>query len=176
MKRIAVVGPSGSGKTTLARRLATELRCDHIELDSIFHQPGWTQLPDDQFRKVVHTRVAAESWVTCGNYERVQDLILNRADTVIWLDLPRRVVMLQLFRRTVRRFVTREELWNGIREPLSNFYSLVPENNVFLWAWNTYDKLRDRYTKLATSDEYRHLTVIRLTARSDITTLSSSGC
>ena len=47
-----------------------------------------------------------------------------RADTVVWLDLPRSQVMRQIVSRTFRRVLTREELWNGNREPVEN-----------LWAW-----------------------------------------
>jgi adenylate kinase family enzyme len=49
VKRIVVVGSSGSGKTTLARALAGELGLAHVELDAIFHQPGWEPLADDEF-------------------------------------------------------------------------------------------------------------------------------
>ena len=38
-----------------------------------------------------------------GNYSAVRDLIWQRADAVIWLDLPRSVVMLRLIPRTLGR-------------------------------------------------------------------------
>jgi adenylate kinase family enzyme len=40
--RVSILGTSGSGKTTLARRLAAALDLPHLELDAVFHQPGWT--------------------------------------------------------------------------------------------------------------------------------------
>src|SRR6185437_6621009 len=51
--RVVVVGCSGAGKTTLARTLATLLDAPHVELDSIFHQPGWIPLGDEEFRATV---------------------------------------------------------------------------------------------------------------------------
>ena len=45
------------------------------------------------------------------------------ADTLVWLDLPLPLVMGRLLRRTVKRAVTREELWGtGNRETLSNAF------------------------------------------------------
>ena len=84
----------------------------------MFHQPGWEPLPEDEFRRVVEAAAAGDSWVMDGNYSAVRPLVWARADTVVWLDLPRRTVMRQVIWRTLRRAVTRQELWNGNREPL----------------------------------------------------------
>ena len=53
MQRVSVVGNSGSGKTTLARQLAGRLGVAHVELDAIFHQPDWQELPAADFRAAV---------------------------------------------------------------------------------------------------------------------------
>src|SRR5512138_2189086 len=44
-RRVLVAGTSGSGKTTLAARVAAVLGAPHIEIDSLFHGPGWTKRP-----------------------------------------------------------------------------------------------------------------------------------
>jgi hypothetical protein len=126
MRRVSMVGISGSGKTTLGRRLAESLGVPFIELDSIFHLPEWRDLPRDEFRSQVAELVAAEGWVVDGNYSAVRDLVWERADTVVWINLSRAVVMRRVLARTLRRVVTREELWNGNREPLSNLYKWDP--------------------------------------------------
>ena len=60
--------------------------------------------------------VAGDGWVVDGNYSVVRDLVWDRADTVVWLDLPRLVVVRRITTRSIRRVVWREELWNGNRE------------------------------------------------------------
>jgi adenylate kinase family enzyme len=89
---VSVVGTSGSGKSTLARELAVILGVPHPELDSVNQQPGWVPLPTDEFRQVVAVRLAEDGWVVDGNYSAVRLLVWALADTVTWLDLPRRTV------------------------------------------------------------------------------------
>ena len=46
MTRVVVAGISGVGKTTLARRLAAARGLRHVEVDALFHGPGWQRRPD----------------------------------------------------------------------------------------------------------------------------------
>jgi len=89
---IALMGPSGSGKTTVAARIAKALDLLHIELDSIHWLPNWTELPDDEFRAQVAEKITLDRWVADGNYKVVRDILWRRADTLVWLDLPRPAV------------------------------------------------------------------------------------
>jgi len=164
MHRISIVGVSGSGKTTVGRRLAASLGIPFIELDAIFHQAGWRDLPTDEFRRRVRDAVATDGWVVDGNYQAVSDLVWDRADTVIWVDLPRFVIMRRIVARTVLRALTGEELWNGNREPLSNFYSWDPEKNVIRWAWVMYPHYAERYALAMANPEYGDIEFIRLTS------------
>jgi adenylate kinase family enzyme len=162
MRRVSVVGVSGSGKTTLGRRLAQSLGVPHVELDSIFHQPRWGELGREEFRRRVGEVLAAEAWVVDGNYSAVQDLVWQQADTVVWLDLPRPLVMRRIVLRTLRRAVTRQSLWNGNREPLSNFYRFDPERNIIRWAWVKYPEYVERYAAAVADEANSHLRFIRL--------------
>jgi adenylate kinase family enzyme len=160
-----VVGNSGSGKSTLARELAAVLGVPHVELDGIFHQPGWEPLPAKEFRRAVAARAGEDGWVIDGNYSTVRPIVWARADTVVWLDLPRRTVMRQVTWRTLRRSLTRQELWNGNREPLANFLRWAPEESIISWAWHSHDKYRTRYAAAAADPAYGQLTFIRLASR-----------
>lgn len=169
VRRVSVVGNSGSGKSTLARELAAVLGVPHLELDGVFHQPRWEPLPLDEFQKVVAAWAAEDGWVIDGNYSsRVQPIIWARADTVIWLDPPKRTVMRQVIGRTVRRAVTKRELWNGNREPLANFLSLDPERSVISWAWHNHARYRAQYGAAAADPGNAHLTFVHLTSRGDV--------
>lgn len=168
MQRISIVGPSGSGKSTLAAVLASHLDADHIELDAIHHQPGWTPLPRGEFRAAVAAAVAADRWVVDGNYSVVRDLVWERADTVVWLDLPRAQVMRQLLPRTLGRAVLRRELWNGNRERLANLVRWDPERSILRWSWTTHAKLHQRYLDAAADPAHAHLRFVRLRSRAEV--------
>ena len=171
MRRVSIVGNSGSGKTTLARALAERLDVGCVELDAMYHQPGWTQLPSDQFRARITDIAAAERWVIDGNYSAVQDLVWARADTVVWLDLPKPVVMWQVIRRTLWRGLLRRPLWNGNRESLKNVVSRDPDRNLILWAWRHHDRYRDRYRAAAVDLRYADLRFIRVASRREASRL-----
>lgn len=160
--RIAVHGASGSGKSTLARALAVRLGLERTELDALFHRPGWTELPDDEFRAEVARVVAGERWVVEGNYRQVRDLVWARAELVVVLDLPRWTVMRQLLGRTVRRGITRSELWNGNRESLRNLLSVDADRNVVLWSWRTLDRYHTEVPdEVRTGASHARLVVLR---------------
>ena len=168
MERVSIVGGPGSGKSTVGRRLAETLGSPYVELDSIFHQPGWEELPTGEFRRRVAAVVAGDGWVVDGNYSAVRDLVWERADTVVWLDLPRPLVMRRVVLRTLRRAVTRQELWNGNREPLSNFYRLDPQQNIIRWTWVMHAGYRARYTTAAADTSHAHLRFIRLCSPAEV--------
>jgi adenylate kinase family enzyme len=119
-RRIVVVGTSGSGKTTFARELAGRLGLPHVELDALHHGPNWYQPSADEFRATVEAELfSLDGWVCCGAYHhKLGDLVPSHADTLVWLDLPLRVKLWRLLRRTVSRLVHRTELWQGNRESL----------------------------------------------------------
>jgi adenylate kinase family enzyme len=155
-----VVGTSGSGKTALARRLAARLGYSHVELDALHWQPNWTEAPPDKFRDRVRHAVEIDAWVVDGNYSIVRDIVWSRADTIVWLDYPLPVILWRLLRRTVRRMVTRQELWSGNREDLRT--ALFSRDSIFLWTLRTHWKNRRTYGAVSQDPAIAHLTVVRL--------------
>ncbi|MGO9197958.1 MAG: shikimate kinase [Acidimicrobiales bacterium] len=174
MKRVSIVGNSGSGKTTLGRRIAEQIGAPFVELDAIVHQPGWEPLPTEEFRAKVAEIAAQDLWVVDGNYSVARDILWDRADSVVWFDLPRRLVMVQVVRRTLRRTITREELWNGNREPLDNLWRLDPKRNIIRWAWTNHAKYRARYASAAADGRWAGVSFYRVGTRKDAEELLSS--
>ena len=163
MERISIIGTAGSGKTTLARRLAAALGLPHLELDSVFHQPGWTPLPDEEFTGIVADFVAQDRWVVCGKYKQVRPIVFGRADTIVCLDHNRLRQTLRVARRTVRRAARREVLWNGNREPWRGIWPFQPaEDSIVRWAWDDVPRARHLFDEVEAEWAPRGVDVVRL--------------
>jgi adenylate kinase family enzyme len=171
VRRVSVIGNAGSGKSTLARALAARLGVPHVELDGIYHQPGWIPLAGEEFVRRVGAAAAGDGWVIDGNYSAVRPLIWARADTVIWLDPPRRVVMRRLIWRTIRRVISRTELWNGNREPWQNLVRRDPQTSIIAWTWHQHVVYQQRYAAAALDPAWAHLRFSCVTSRRDVRTL-----
>lgn len=119
MKRVVVVGGPGSGKSTVAALIAEQLGARHIELDALWWGPSWTPIGRDELRRQVGTLSRSDRWVIDGNYiDDLADQLWPLADTIVWLDLPRRRAVARAVVRSVRRQFGRRCLWNGNRESL----------------------------------------------------------
>jgi len=164
---VAVVGNSGSGKTVLGRALAGQLAVPFVELDAIYHQARWQPLPLPELRRRVEALAAGEGWVVDGNYSAVRDLVWARADTVVYFDLPRHVVMRQVILRTLGRVATRAELWNGNREPVASLFRIDPDRSIIRWAWTQHGRYRTRFAEAVRSPDYAHLSFVRIGNHAD---------
>ena len=163
MRRVSVVGIPGAGKSTLTRRLATLLDVPSIELDALHFQPNWVVVAPEEFVERTAAVTSGEGWVVDGNYSSVQPTVVwPAADTVVWLDLSRPVVMTRLVRRTLARLITRRPLWNGNRERLANVLSWDPDRSILRWAWTRFRPYRDRYEAAWEDPAWAHLHFVRL--------------
>ena len=161
-RRVLIAGTSGSGKTTFAARVAHELGIPHVEIDSLFHGPDWT--PRESFETDVRKFSEGPRWVTEWQYGVVRDVLAQRADLLVWLDLTRATVMYQVTRRTLRRRLHHEVLWNGnVEPPLKTIFT--DGQHIVRWAWKTHDKTA---LKIATlQEQLPELPIVRLRSRSD---------
>jgi adenylate kinase family enzyme len=115
--RLVVIGPSGSGKTRLCARLAELLPARHVEIDALWHGPNWESCGPEELRRRVSAATEGDDWISDGTYHTIiGDLVLERAKTVAWLDLPVALVMWRLVRRSWIRKRDDVVLWHGNRE------------------------------------------------------------
>jgi len=96
--RITIIGNCGSGKSTLARKISEKFNIPHIHLDRFWFEANGHKLRKEDMegkkkvrayiRGKVEEFIKQDSWVSDGWYSRVQPLIAERADQVVFLDIP----------------------------------------------------------------------------------------
>jgi adenylate kinase family enzyme len=102
-----VTGNAGSGKSTLAKQLGLLLELPTYSLDRIVWQPGWKKTPVEEKNRKIQELTERESWVIDG----VSSAAQSCADTVIFLDVPRRISYWRVAKRNGRYlFHSRPEL------------------------------------------------------------------
>ena len=87
-RRVVVTGLAGSGKSTFAVALAAKTGLPVIHLDLYFWKPGWVAPSETEWREKQRVVLAGDAWIADGNYHETLDLRLERADTLVVLDMP----------------------------------------------------------------------------------------
>lgn len=124
--RITIIGHPGSGKSTLARAISKKLSIPHIHLDRLWFEGGGRanafDTPDiERVRAYVREKtleaIAGDSWVSDGLYARVQPEIAERADVVIFLDIPLWKRLYSHAKRALKPFMRHKELswWDELK-------------------------------------------------------------
>jgi adenylate kinase family enzyme len=158
-RRINVKGKGG--KTTLSKAIAARFGLEFIEHDEIRHQANWEERSRDEHIKVFNERIgrSPNGWVADGNYGSIGGLGFDDVDTVIALALPLRVMMWRTFKRTVRRWVRREELWNGNRESFWTSFFNFSSQSVIYDIWVRRDRFRS-IAELAQAETPEHVNLV----------------
>lgn len=103
--KITIIGTSGSGKSTLSRKISETFKLPRVEIDRIwFKHDGHKYLNGTlEEKEVVMDKVTeeiqdflskSENWVIDGTYSKIQPIIAEQADVVIYIrrSLLKRVV------------------------------------------------------------------------------------
>ncbi|WP_070121355.1 topology modulation protein [Bacillus marinisedimentorum] len=120
MERIMVVGISaGAGKSTFARQLGGALGLKVVHLDTLYWKPGWVEAPTEEFREAQRQAVQGKNWIIEGNYTDSIDIRMERADTIIYLELPLYVCLYRVVKRRIMNAgKTRLDMTAGCNEKL----------------------------------------------------------
>lgn len=102
MQKIAVIGSPGAGKSTFAKQLSQILSIEVIHLDTVFWQPDWNEVPQNEWKNTLRELISREYWIMDGNHPEAIDQYLEAADTIIFLDMHQAVCVWRVLARLMR--------------------------------------------------------------------------
>ena len=174
-QRINIIGTSGSGKSTFARSLAEVLQLPYFEMDQLFWKPEWVESTDEEFLPKVEQVAEGPQWVLDGNYSRTSVIKLNRAQLLVWIDLPFLTTTFSVTCRAIKRSFSKKELWpdTGNRESLQK--SFFSKDSIIWWSITHYRATVIRYEQLMHSGDHEHIAFLRFRSRTQIARLLKSG-
>jgi adenylate kinase family enzyme len=152
VQRILVYGVTGSGKSTLAARTAGRLNLPFYAMDDLTWEKGWVPVPEQEQRRRVAEVVANEAWVIDASYGSWNDLVLERVELIVGLDLPRAVSLSRLLRRTLSHIVRHTPTCNGNLETWRN--SFFDQESILVWHFKSFKRKRLRMRHWQSSTEF----------------------
>lgn len=155
MRRVAVIGCGGAGKTTLSLELGRRLDLPVLHVDGHYWRGSDAQL-GKEWPEIHRELIARERWIIDGMKPGVLADRLERADTVIFLDLPRRTCF--------RGVVERRLAFRGRARPETGVDDRI-DWAFMRWIWDFPRLLRPRILALL---EACSCEVVVLSGRRDI--------
>ena len=143
--RIVVTGMAGAGKSTFSRVLSTKTGLPVIHLDLHSWNPGWVPVPEGEFLEKQRALLAGERWIVDSN-DVDNDLLVERADTLVVLDTPWWLCAWRAFRRGLRR-PRDTQLPEGCDESISQ--RLADEWGIVWRNWRGRKSVRERELSIA---------------------------
>lgn len=160
MKKIIVIGSGGAGKSAFSRRLGNALNVEVIHLDKLYWKPNWEKTPKDEWARIVEELLAGESWVMDGNFGGTREMRMRACDTVVFLDIPRRICLYRILKRAVvYSGKTRPDMAEGCNERFD--WEFVQ------WVWNYPNRARPRIQSLLERFADKNIVVLRSTREFD---------
>ena len=159
MKRVIVIGCGGAGKSTFSRNLSDNLDIPVYHLDKLFWNRGWISTPQDEFDNKIQELANRDKWIIDGNYIRTFDMRAERADTIIFINMPTYVCFYRVIKRRVMyKDKSRPDMAEGCPEGI--------DFEFFKWVLTYNKKIRPRI--LEKLKKYNDKTVIILNSEKEV--------
>jgi len=141
VKRIMIVGQAGSGKSTLARTLGSILDLPVVHVDLIHWKSGWVERTGPEKDLLCAQVHATDTWIFEGGRSPTWPERLDRADVLIWIDMPLTLRAWRVFRRTLRyRNQNRPDLPEGCPERFNWEFTR--------WIWTSRHEQQNKMQRL----------------------------
>lgn len=159
MKRVIVIGCGGAGKSTFSKNLSNKLDIPVYHLDKFFWNKGWVSTPKDEFDNKITELINKDKWIIDGNFIRTLDKRAERADTIIFINMPTHICFYRIMkRRIIYRGKSRPDMAEGCQEGI--------DFEFFKWVLTYNKKIRPKILKKLS--EYKDKDVVILNSKKEV--------
>lgn len=115
MHRVYIIGGPGSGKTTLSHRVAAMIPAPLYELDNIGYENGaGAQRSLSVKLQDIHAIAESDAWIVEGIFLWWTERLAERAEVIVWLDVPWRLALWRIISRHVKASVAGTNKHGGL--------------------------------------------------------------
>ena len=115
MKKVAVFGKPANGKSTLSKKLASATGIKLYALDSILYNSNGQEIDRQSYEEAHENILSTEAWIIEGfgpmNSLNSFNRRLEKADTLIYIDLPYLTTYWLVTKRFIKGLVKKPEGW-----------------------------------------------------------------
>jgi hypothetical protein len=154
VERVVVIGCAGSGKSTLARQLAGRTGLPLVERDDL------GVLGSADYLSAIGQMAARPRWILDAAPYYADQLVYPAADTVIFLDYPKPLVLWRVLRRTLGIELLRRPA--GAHRP-QGLAAWRDRGHPVLWAWISHGDRHREGLELMARPELAHTQILRFT-------------
>ena len=178
-QRILVWGNSCAGKSTLASQLSAKFDLRFVELDALNWLPNWVGLnmtEPDRLIKRMQLATKGDRWVVAGSYTaQSKAAFWPRLDMVIWLDLPKPLLIWRCLKRSFTRWRDATLLWGTNRE---SFWQQLKvwegEESLLWWVYTQHDRKRRQTLEFIADGTWKDAQVVRVKSPRELSQLLNS--
>ena len=172
-QRLLTWGNSCSGKSSLAEAIAESEGFTFVELDALNWLPNWVGLnttDPDRLEQLFREATEGDTWIAAGSYsEQAKAAFWPKLETIIWLDLPRHLLMRRCFKRCFLRWWNKELLWGTNRENFfAHFMVWRGEDSLFWWVWTQHARKRRDSWRYMTDPKWSHIRWVHLRSEHEV--------
>lgn len=146
--KVLIVGTVGTGKTTLAKELSKKYDIKYYEIDSIVHddEDKGRKRTEEEQNEIIKSINNGEDWIIEGVLRSNLRYLLDAADRVIYLDVPKK----KRDRRIFLRFVKQKLKLEAVN------YKPTFEMLWMMYRWSKdYESQRSEFERLLKRYEYK---------------------
>jgi adenylate kinase family enzyme len=154
VERVVVIGCAGSGKSRLARQLAERTGLPLVERDGLEEEgsPGYLS--------AIAEMAARPAWILDGAPYYADEVVYSAADTVVFLDYRKALVMWRVVWRTARVELFRRPA--GAHRP-KGLSALRDREHPVRWAWTSHADRHREGLALMARPGLAHIQILRFT-------------